>query len=67
MFEKVNDKYGGVDVMVNAAGIASGATLTTGKTEDWRKMLDVRLLDLLVLYIVQLVERIFLLMPFKTI
>ncbi|XP_064637557.1 dehydrogenase/reductase SDR family member 11-like [Lineus longissimus] len=44
MFEKVNDKYGGVDVMINAAGLANGAALTTGKTSDWKRMIDVNIL-----------------------
>jgi NAD(P)-dependent dehydrogenase (short-subunit alcohol dehydrogenase family) len=41
MFEEVNAKYGGVDVMINNAGLAHDAPMMTGKTEDWRNMLDV--------------------------
>ena len=41
MFKKIKTDYGGVDVLVNNAGLAHNATLLSGETEQWRNMLDV--------------------------
>ena len=41
MFAAIKDKYGGVDVCVNNAGLAHPSNLLEGETEDWRHMLDV--------------------------
>lgn len=39
----MQDKFGGVDVCVNNAGLAHDAPLFSGETESWREMLEVRL------------------------
>ena len=44
MFAEIKEKYGGVDVCINNAGLAHPSTLLEGKTEDWRHMINVRLL-----------------------
>ena len=41
MFKDIENMYGGVDVCINNAGMAYNAPLLTGKTEDWRDMLNV--------------------------
>ncbi|XP_072045549.1 dehydrogenase/reductase SDR family member 11-like [Amphiura filiformis] len=46
MFAEIKEKYGGVDVCVNNAGLAHPATLLEGKTEQWRNMFDVNVLAL---------------------
>ena len=46
MFEEVKKTWGGVDVLVNNAGLGHDAPLTTGKTEHWRDMLEVNILAL---------------------
>ena len=43
MFAEIKEKYGGVDVCVNNAGLAHPSNLLEGETEDWRHMLDVSL------------------------
>ena len=42
MFAHINEKYGGVDVCINNAGVAKNAPLLTGDTSQWREMLNVR-------------------------
>ena len=42
MFDEINTKHGGVDVMINNAGVGHVSPLLSGKTEDWKNMLDVR-------------------------
>jgi NADP-dependent 3-hydroxy acid dehydrogenase YdfG len=46
LFAAVRSKWGGVDVLVNAAGLGHEAPLTTGRTEAWREMLEVNVLAL---------------------
>ena len=41
LFEAIKNKYGGVDICVNNAGIAINAPLLSGSTEDWIQMLNV--------------------------
>ena len=41
MFAEIKDKFGGVDVCINNAGLAHPATLLEGKTAQWRNMFDV--------------------------
>lgn len=48
LFEKVRGTWGGVDVMVNNAGLGHRAPLTSGSTEQWREMLEVNVLGLCV-------------------
>ena len=46
MWGQIRATHGGVDVLVNNAGVALDAPLTSGRTEDWRRMLDVNVLAL---------------------
>lgn len=44
--QTVRDTWGGVDVLVNNAGLGRHAPLLSGATEDWREMLDTNVLAL---------------------
>jgi len=46
MFESLRADWGGVDVIVNNAGLGHKAPLVDGETEHWREMLDVNVLAL---------------------
>ena len=46
MFERVRAEWGGVDVIVNNAGLGHAAPLVSGSSEEWREMLDVNVLAL---------------------
>jgi NADP-dependent 3-hydroxy acid dehydrogenase YdfG len=43
---QIVEKWGGVDVLVNNAGLGYGGALSEGNTEEWREMLDVNILAL---------------------
>lgn len=45
-FVAVKDRWGGLDVLINNAGLGYKETLMTGRTESWREMLDVNVLAL---------------------
>ncbi|MFN3202775.1 MAG: SDR family NAD(P)-dependent oxidoreductase [Bradymonadia bacterium] len=45
-FEAIRARWGGVDVLVNNAGLGHKAPLTTGQTHHWREMLEVNVLAL---------------------
>lgn len=45
-FDDVRARWGGVDVLVNNAGLGHAAPLISGSTEHWREMLEVNLLAL---------------------
>jgi 17beta-estradiol 17-dehydrogenase / 3beta-hydroxysteroid 3-dehydrogenase len=45
-FAAVRERFGGVDVMINNAGLGHAAPLTSGRTEAWREMLEVNVLAL---------------------
>lgn len=42
-FEKANEYLGGVDVLINCAGVAGFSLFTDISNEDWRRMLDTNL------------------------
>ncbi|MEM9071975.1 MAG: SDR family NAD(P)-dependent oxidoreductase [Myxococcota bacterium] len=48
LFETVRATWGGVDVLINNAGLGRNAPLTSGSTEAWREMLEVNVLGLCV-------------------
>ncbi len=48
LFSTVRERWGGVDVLVNNAGLGHAASLLTGSTEEWREMLEVNVLALCV-------------------
>ncbi|RZF36994.1 hypothetical protein LSTR_LSTR004682 [Laodelphax striatellus] len=43
-FSWIEKSLGGVDVFVNCASITSNVTLIEGRTEEWRRVLEVNLL-----------------------
>ncbi|XP_046990383.1 dehydrogenase/reductase SDR family member 11-like [Schistocerca americana] len=45
-FKWTLDNLGGVDILINSAGVFFDASLTGGATKDWRRMLDVNVLGL---------------------
>lgn len=45
-FEAIRQGWGGVDVLVNNAGLGHKAPLMSGETADWREMLEVNVLAL---------------------
>ena len=47
-FEAIRARWGGVDVLVNNAGLGHKAPLSSGDTEQWREMLEVNVLALCV-------------------
>lgn len=48
LFATVREQWGGVDVLVNNAGLGHAAPLLTGDTAAWREMLEVNVLALCV-------------------
>lgn len=48
LFAAIRARFGGVDVLVNNAGLGHAAPLTSGETELWREMLEVNVLALCV-------------------
>ena len=46
MFQQIRQQWGGVDVLVNSAGIGHFAPLISGNTKLWRDMLEVNVLGL---------------------
>jgi len=45
-FQRVREEWGGVDVMINNAGLGHQSPLTSGDHEQWREMLEVNVLAL---------------------
>ena len=48
LFDQVRQTWGGVDVLVNNAGLGRKSPLMSGETEAWREMLEVNVLALCV-------------------
>jgi len=46
LFAAARERFGGVDVLVNNAGLGRNAPLASGPTEAWREMLEVNVLGL---------------------
>jgi NADP-dependent 3-hydroxy acid dehydrogenase YdfG len=46
LFRSARDRWGGVNVLVNNAGLGQVAPLMSGETEAWREMLEVNVLAL---------------------
>ncbi len=46
LFDTARARLGGVDVLVNNAGLGRAAPLSSGPTEQWREMLEVNVLGL---------------------
>ena len=44
LFAEAKARFGGVDVLVNNAGLGHAGTLADGRADDWREMLEVNLL-----------------------
>ncbi len=43
MFEEINDKFGGIDILINNAGVAEQALFTDITDEMWQRMIGVNL------------------------
>lgn len=46
LFAQIRAQFGGVDVLINNAGVGRDAPLTSGATEHWREMLELNVLAL---------------------
>ena len=46
LFATTRARFGGVDVLINNAGVGRDAPLTSGSTEHWREMLELNVLAL---------------------
>ena len=46
LFEVAREQFGGVDILINNAGLGRGAPLSSAPTELWREMLEVNVLGL---------------------
>ena len=46
MFKVAKTKFGGIDVLINNAGINKDTTLLGGTTDDWKSILDVNVVGL---------------------
>ena len=46
LFAAIRSRWGGVDVLVNNAGLGRNAPLMSGRTDDWREILELNVLAL---------------------
>ncbi|CAH1801759.1 unnamed protein product [Owenia fusiformis] len=47
MFKEIKEKYGGVDVLVNSAGLALNANIIDGDKDKWKNMFEVNVYGLM--------------------
>ena len=47
MMSEIKSQLGGADICVNNAGLANNAPLLSGTTEQWRQMMEVRIIKYL--------------------
>ncbi len=48
LIDSAVDQFGGLDIMVNNAGVSFPGNISDGKVEDWREMLETNVLALLI-------------------
>ncbi|XP_067933981.1 dehydrogenase/reductase SDR family member 11-like [Watersipora subatra] len=47
LFSKIKEKYGGVDVCINNAGLGRNSPILSGKSEDWQTLFNVNVMGVL--------------------
>ena len=52
MMSEVKSQLGGADICVNNAGVNNGSSLLSGTTEKWREMMEVRVRNIVKIWII---------------